>query len=194
MRFIQRRGQRLRGEQAAAQFREKIEPWVCKPCYCHRVPDMLQTQVSSLHPSGDGVGGTECPSWVSVEVCLNPSPSQSELGLFPGCWLSAGKSLLLFCVNYKINSQIYRLCCQLKAVYGGDLHCIHLCLFMFSLKILIVCVLSTLWPGMCLLFLSHSCPQAFHVPSLQPECVGIGLQAGGMMARRASDQICPLCE
>lgn len=57
---------------------------------------MLQTQVSSLYPGGDGVGGTECPSWVSAKVCLNPSPSQSELGLFPGCWLSAGKSFLLF--------------------------------------------------------------------------------------------------
>ena len=137
---------------------------------------MLQTQVSSLHPGGDGAGGTECPSWVSAKVCLNPSPSQSELGLFPGCWLSAGKSFLLFFFYYKINSQIYRLCCQLKAVYGSDLHYIHLCLFMFSLKMLIVCVLSTLWPGMCLLFLSHSCPHTLHVSSLQPRCVGTGLQ------------------
>lgn len=156
---------------------------------------MLQTQVSSLYPGGDGVGGTECPSWVSAKVCLNPSPSQSELGLFPGCWLSAGKSFLLFFFYYKINSQIYRLCCQLKAVYGSDLHYIHLCLFMFSLKILIVCVLSTL----CMARPVSSISVPFlptRPPCLQPPTTMCGnwTAGGGMIARRTSDQIYPLGE
>jgi hypothetical protein len=54
------------------------------------------------------------------------------------------------------------LCCQLKAVYSGDLHYIHLCLFMFSLKLLIVFVLSPLWPVVWLLFLFYSHPYSFH--------------------------------
>lgn len=122
-----------------------------------------------------------------------PNTISVRAGSLP--WLLAdGREIIFtFFFYYKINSQIYRLCCQRKAVYGGDLHYIHLCLFMFSLKILIVCVLSTLWPGICLLFLSHSCPHALHVCGLQSGCVGTGLQAGGMMARRTSDQIYPLC-
>lgn len=81
--------------------------------------------------------------------------------------LADGREIVFTFFYYKINSQIYRLCCQLKAVSSGDLHYIHLCLFMFSLKILIVFVLSPLWPGMCLLFLSYSGPHSLHVSSPQ---------------------------
>lgn len=123
------------------------------------LPDVLWTHSSSLHP-GQGWGVRECPSGSLIMISVRTWVFSLAAG-----WLAAGKSFYVFFFYYKIDSQIHRLCCQLKAVYGGDLHYTHLCLFMFSLKIVIVFVLSPLRPGVCLLFPSYSCPHSLRVSS-----------------------------
>lgn len=93
--------------------------------------------VSSLRPrQGWGVRGRLSGSLIMLSVRAGSLPF-----LLADCREITSTFFFFYC---KINSQIHRLCRQLKAVYSGDLHYTRLCLFMFSSKILIVFVLSLL--------------------------------------------------
>lgn len=104
----------------------------------------------------------ECPSWVSAEVAHTANRLGRSGGLFPSCWLTAGKSFLHF-VKLQNQRPDSPFVLPAESCLWCDLHCIHLCLFTFSSKTLIVFVLSPLWPAVCLLFLSDSHPHSLQV-------------------------------